>query len=139
MTTKSAIKILLLSVFCMFFCSGIMFAQSGRDRKLLDQADELSYEGQIKHAQQLMNEQTGKKAGKSAEKAPDGWDGTSLMLGMIWGAIGAGYFLYGRKQPAPVFLFCGVILMIFPMFVADTMVNLIVGLALTIIPFKVVL
>ncbi|MBF0407866.1 MAG: hypothetical protein HQM10_10960 [Candidatus Riflebacteria bacterium] len=66
-----------------------------------------------------------------------GWDGTSLMLSMLWGSIGAGYFLFGKKQAKALFLLCGIGLCIFPMFVSSTLTSLILGIAMTVAPFKI--
>jgi len=46
---------------------------------------------------------------------------TSLLLwGLLFGSVGFGFFLYGRKQKAAVPLVCGLVLMVFPYFVSDT-------------------
>jgi hypothetical protein len=58
-----------------------------------------------------------------------------LVWGVIFGAIGMGYFLYGRKQSNPVALVCGVLLMVFPMFVSNTYAIFGVGLVLSGLPF----
>lgn len=107
---------------------------------LLEEGDQLSYEGQLKRAKGMLDIKEGQdgKAGEpSAAKVEEGWDGTSLMLGMVWGAIGTGFFLYGKKQTRVVFIICGIALMVFPMFVTNNMVSGVVGLVLTIAPFKV--
>ena len=58
-----------------------------------------------------------------------------LVWGILFGAIGMGYCLYGRQQRAPVPLFCGVGLIVFPYFVSGTVLILLVGAALLAIPW----
>ena len=43
-------------------------------------------------------------------------DSATLLWGLLFGSIGAGYFIYGKKQRAPVPLVCGIALMVFPYF-----------------------
>ncbi len=63
---------------------------------------------------------------------------TSLLLwSVLFGSVGLGYFLYGRKQRAAVPLVCGIALMAFPYFVANTVVLVAVGLALAAVPYFV--
>ncbi len=44
-----------------------------------------------------------------------------LMWGMLFGAIGFGFFLYGKKQRAVVPLIVGIALCVVPYFVANDM------------------
>lgn len=60
---------------------------------------------------------------------------SSLFWGMIFGAIGVGFFVYGKKQAAFVPLLCGLALMIFPFFVSNTYVLVAVGVVLIAIPY----
>ena len=54
--------------------------------------------------------------------------GTSLLIwGMLFGAIGLGFFTYGRKQKAVVPLFTGITLFIFPYFISNIYVLVIAG------------
>ncbi len=53
-----------------------------------------------------------------------------LVWGMIFGAVGFGCFIYGRKQKSPVPFFCGLALMSLPYFVSSTTYLLLCGLAL---------
>lgn len=64
-------------------------------------------------------------------------DPSSLLWGMIFGSIGLGFFIYGKKQQAVVPLLCGLALMIFPYFVSNVIVLVIVGVALMAIPYFV--
>lgn len=61
----------------------------------------------------------------------------SLYWGLLFGSIGMGFFIYGRKQKAPVPLLCGVALMVAPYAISDTPLMLAVGIALVAIPYFV--
>jgi hypothetical protein len=60
---------------------------------------------------------------------------SSLLWGMIFGSIGFGFFVYGKKQGVIVPLVCGVALMIFPYFVESTFLLVAIGIALMAIPY----
>ncbi|MEJ2060412.1 MAG: hypothetical protein P8Y64_07990 [Gammaproteobacteria bacterium] len=60
-----------------------------------------------------------------------------LIISLLLGAIGAGYFLYGRKQSNLVSMLSGVGLMLFPMFVSNPWIMAGVGVVLLVLPFKV--
>jgi len=62
---------------------------------------------------------------------------SQLIWGVLFGAIGIGFFSYGRKQRALVPLFTGVALFVFPYFVPSVTVLLIVGIALVALPYFV--
>jgi hypothetical protein len=57
----------------------------------------------------------------------------SIFWGFLFGAVGLGFFIYGKKQRAVVPLVCGVALMVCPYFVSDATL-LVVRLALIAIP-----
>lgn len=54
---------------------------------------------------------------------------------MLFGSIGLGFFMYGRKQRAVVPLVCGLALMVFPYFVTNTVLLVLIGVALMTIPY----
>ena len=64
-------------------------------------------------------------------------DTSSLLWGLLFGSIGLGFFVYGRRQKTVVPLVCGVALMIFPYFVSNTILLVIFGVALIVIPYFV--
>jgi len=64
-------------------------------------------------------------------------DTSSLLLGILFGSIGLGYFVYGKKQKLVVPLVCGLALMIFPYFIANAIVLVAVGVALAALPYFV--
>ncbi len=60
-----------------------------------------------------------------------------LLWGLLFGSIGLGFFIYGKKQKAVVPLFCGLGLMIYPYFVSNAYLLVAVGAALTVLPYFV--
>ena len=64
-------------------------------------------------------------------------DTSALWWGLLFGSIGLGFVIYGRKQRAIVPLVSGVALMVFPYFVSGTAWLLIIGVALIAIPYFV--
>ena len=60
-----------------------------------------------------------------------------LLWGMLFGAIGFGYFLYGKKQKAVVPLITGIVLCVVPYLIANVYVLVMVGVILMAIPFFV--
>jgi len=62
---------------------------------------------------------------------------TTLFLGMVFGSIGLGFAIYGKKQQATVPLLCGLALMVFPYFVDDPIVVAATGVTVIAIPYFV--
>jgi predicted membrane protein len=60
-----------------------------------------------------------------------------MLWAMLLGAIGLGFFVYGKKQRAIVPLSCGLGLIIFPFFVTNTLLLVAVGAGLMAIPYFV--
>jgi hypothetical protein len=60
---------------------------------------------------------------------------TQLFLGVIFGSIGLGYFMYGKKQKMTVPLVCGLVLMIYPYFIEGTALLSVIGVILSILPY----
>jgi hypothetical protein len=57
------------------------------------------------------------------------------LWGLLFGSIGLGFFMYGRRQRAVVPLVCGLALMAFPYFVSNTVLLVLIGVALMTIPY----
>jgi len=53
----------------------------------------------------------------------------------LFSAVGAGYFIYGRKQRTTVPFVCGLVLMVFPYFVSNTLLMVIIGVVLMVLPY----
>jgi predicted membrane protein len=64
-------------------------------------------------------------------------DTSSLLWGLLFGSIGLGFFVYGRRQRTVVPLVCGIALMIFPYFVPNNILLVVLGVALIAIPYFV--
>jgi hypothetical protein len=60
---------------------------------------------------------------------------SSIIFGLLFGTIGLGFFIYGKKQEEYVSLACGIGLMVFPYFVANTIALVAIGVTLMAIPF----
>lgn len=61
----------------------------------------------------------------------------SLMWGIIFGSFGMGYFVYGKKQERIVPLISGIILCVFPYFIQNTGLLILIGGLLIALPFVV--
>lgn len=61
---------------------------------------------------------------------------TSILLwGLLFGSIGFGYFLYGKKQRSPVPLVCGLGLMAVPYFISNSYLLVLAGAAIAAVPY----
>ena len=60
-----------------------------------------------------------------------------LLWGVLFGAIGLGYFIYGKKQRAVVPLLSGLALMGLPYFVASSWLLVLLGIAIAALPYFV--
>ncbi len=60
---------------------------------------------------------------------------TNLLWGLLFGAIGIGYLLYGRRQRVLIPFLAGAGLVSFPYFVDNTGVLVLVGVILSAVPF----
>jgi predicted membrane protein len=64
-------------------------------------------------------------------------DASALLWGALFGSVGLGFFVYGRRQRAVVPLLCGIALLVFPYFVSNTYILVGCGIALMAIPYFV--
>jgi predicted membrane protein len=63
---------------------------------------------------------------------------TSLLVwGLLFGSVGLGFFVYGRKQKVVVPLICGLVLMVFPYFISNTILLVAIGVTLIVLPYFV--
>jgi hypothetical protein len=58
-----------------------------------------------------------------------------LLWGLLFGSIGLGYFIYGKKQRAVVPLICGLALIVFPYFVSNSILLVCIGVVLCAMPY----
>jgi len=63
--------------------------------------------------------------------------GTTLIFSILFGSLGMGYFVYGKKQQAIVPLVAGLALCIFPYFVSSLYLMVLVGIVLTVLPWVI--
>ena len=61
----------------------------------------------------------------------------SLLWGVVFSSVGLGYFIYGKKQRAMVPLVCGLILMVYPYFIDNTILLVAIGAAISAVPYFV--
>jgi hypothetical protein len=59
----------------------------------------------------------------------------SLLWGVLFSAIGVGYFIYGRRQGKTIPLLCGVVLLVYPYFMPNTAVLLVIGAIFVAVPY----
>ena len=63
-------------------------------------------------------------------------DSSAMMLwSVLFGGIGTGFFIYGKKQRAIVPLCTGLALFVFPYFMPNVLVLVIVGIILVALPY----
>ena len=67
----------------------------------------------------------------------DDLSASSLFLGVLFGSVGLGFFIYGRKQRTVVPLLCGLALMVVPYFIPNALLLFAVGAVLVAVPYFV--
>jgi hypothetical protein len=61
----------------------------------------------------------------------------TLIWGVIFGSIGLGLFVYGKKRKLLVSLFCGIGLMVIPYFIGNIYLLVLAGLVMSVLPFVI--
>jgi len=61
-------------------------------------------------------------------------DMTMMLWSIFFGSIGFGYFVYGKKQSHPVAKYTGITLMLYPYLIQSTLLLVIVGVLLLLLP-----
>lgn len=64
-------------------------------------------------------------------------DPAVLMWGIVFGSIGLGFFIYGKKQKAVVPLLTGIALCVFPYFISNVYLLVFGGVVLMAVPYFV--
>jgi predicted membrane protein len=64
-------------------------------------------------------------------------DTSILLWGVVFGSIGLGFFIYGRKQQAVVPLVVGIALFVVPYVIANLYLLLLAGIILVALPYFV--
>ncbi len=62
---------------------------------------------------------------------------TSLFLSVLFGSVGIGYFIYGKRKNKSIPMLVGVALCSYPYFVSNIYVMLAIGVVLIVLPFLV--
>lgn len=60
---------------------------------------------------------------------------SQIIWGVIFGAIGFGFALYGRRQKAVIPLVAGIGLIVIPYFIVNVYVLVVAGIALMAVPY----
>jgi len=61
-------------------------------------------------------------------------DTATILWSLLFGSIGFGYFIYGKKQSHTVARYTGIALMIYPYFIPNNTALIIVGFMLLLLP-----
>jgi hypothetical protein len=61
-------------------------------------------------------------------------DASLILWGLLFGCVGFGYYLYGKKQANTVVKYTGITLMISPYFITDAIMLIVVGVVLILLP-----
>jgi hypothetical protein len=64
-------------------------------------------------------------------------DTSMLLWGVVFGSIGLGFFIYGRKQQAVVPLVVGIALFVVPYVISNLYLLLLAGIILVALPYFV--
>ncbi len=59
----------------------------------------------------------------------------TIMWAMLFGAIGLGFFVYGKKQKRVAPLMAGIALLVFPYFISNVYLVVIIGVLLVALPY----
>ncbi|MGC1455503.1 MAG: hypothetical protein WA946_09995 [Nitrospirota bacterium] len=62
-------------------------------------------------------------------------DSSTLLWGLLYGSIGMGYFVYGKRQQRVAALLSGIGLIVFPYFVSNVWLSIVIGVALMALPY----
>ena len=60
---------------------------------------------------------------------------TGILIGILTGAVGVGYFIYGKRQTKFVPLVSGMLLCVYPYFLSSVMWIVVIGAMLVAAPF----
>ena len=60
--------------------------------------------------------------------------GPSLFLAFLFGMVGVGYFMYGKNEKKGLFMIAGVVLGVYPFFISNAVMIVVVGVLLMALP-----
>lgn len=61
----------------------------------------------------------------------------SIIVSLVAGLVGTAYFIYGRKQGRSVAMWAGAGLCVYPYFISNWVIQVVLGLLLAALPFIV--
>lgn len=64
-------------------------------------------------------------------------DTAIILWALLFGSIGVGYFIYGKRQDQPVVRYTGIALILFPYFVTEVLAVVLVGIFLLLLPYVI--
>jgi hypothetical protein len=59
----------------------------------------------------------------------------TLLLGLLFGAVGTVYLIVGRKEHDPLYLIVGFLLIIYPYIFSSAILIIVIGIVLSLIPY----
>ncbi|MEJ2638787.1 MAG: hypothetical protein P8010_04355 [Desulfosarcinaceae bacterium] len=62
-------------------------------------------------------------------------DASTLMWGVLFGSLGLGFFVYGKKQKATIPFLSGIGLMLIPYFISTVLILVATGIVFVALPF----
>jgi hypothetical protein len=62
-------------------------------------------------------------------------DTAAILWGLVFGSIGMGYIIYGRKQRSGIVLLSGVVLCVLPYFVSNVFLMILIAIILMALPY----
>ena len=62
---------------------------------------------------------------------------STLVGGVLFGSLGLGFFVYGKKQKAVMPLICGLGLMLLPYLISNIYLMILSGFVMTAVPFLI--
>ena len=60
---------------------------------------------------------------------------STLLWGVVFGSIGLGFFVYGKKQKAVIPFVSGIGLMVIPYFISNIYILILTGIVLVALPY----
>lgn len=60
--------------------------------------------------------------------------GVTLLFGLLFGAIGSAYIVYGKRHFEPSYVVAGFALIVYPYFVSSALLTLLIGIVLILLP-----
>ena len=58
----------------------------------------------------------------------------TLFLGLLFGAVGTVYLALAKKEHDVTYLLCGVVLIVYPYFIENVVLTIVIGIAVAMIP-----